>query len=145
MSLTTTDFYKLKSIGNPIHRRATKKMYPSAYTASINLKKRCVGLPSLAIKYFDSCVNKFSYYQILVDSSQLNLFWIKCLNRYDNGARVFTDTARRCALFDVEDLLIYLNVTEETIYCLATWDESLQAMKIDLNNRVNNKKRIHRK
>lgn len=144
MSLATVDFYRLKSIGNSAHRRAIKKMYPDAYTASVNLMKRCVGLPSLAIKYFDLRVNKFSYYQVLVDNSQPNLFWIKCLSQYDEGARVFTDTARRYASFEVENLLVDLGVTEKSIYCLAVWDELLQAMKVDLNNRVTNKKRIHR-
>lgn len=136
------EFYKVKGIGNPKFSPIKKKLFPSAYSACINLSKNQCGLPTHAIKFLDSKVERFPYYQALVDSNCSNVFWIKVLSSYEDGARSFSLTNRNLAVFELEELLDYLGVKEEKFHCLAVWDESLCAMKIDLNRRINTKKRI---
>lgn len=122
-----------------------KKPEIVAYTASICVSDRCIGLPSHAVRYMDLQISKMSYYQILVDSSSPNIFWIKGISKYESGSRVFTLTHRRLSCFDVENLFVDFGVNESKLFhCLAIWDSSLQAIKVDMNNRVSNKKRVHR-
>lgn len=139
--MITSDIYKLKAIG-----KNTPKVnnVPLGYTASIHTVKRYVGLPSQAVKFMDLPV-RFSYYQVLVDTQCSSVFWIRGLVRYEDGSRVFTSTQRRLNYFEIENLFDYLGVKDTGMFhCMATWDKDLAAIKIDLNNRVDGKKRVYR-